>query len=537
MQLTKNTANITITCGPAASGYSLLSDKSAPSAPSGRSPAPAGTRRGGIRVMQARYDAAMTNSNNQRHWMMADGLSADQANSPGVRETLRNRSRYECANSTHLKHMVRVNAYYMVGRVPQLEISNTDNVDEDTAQRIENDWTKWTERELLGRKLRTLTQSADRDGESFLQLFTNRKYANNQEVSLSVTGFEAQYLRNFGISSDYNEFNNIDGVILDDDGNPVMYCVQTNYYKPAIEIPAAQIVHWLKPDRPGQHRGIPETTAGLNLSAYRRDYTLSVMQAARNAADQAYYLKTNNAEEVDDNGAPLITVGSTDGLPDADLAAFETAPVDLSRGAINIMPYGTEPGMLKAEQPVNTYKDFNRETLCADAAGFSMPMNIATCDSSQYNFASGKLDFQFFATKISIEQYDFNLIVLDPIFAEWFGEYKLLPANADLRGLDTPEHEWMYDSADPVNPLPEAKAATERMANETSNLAIECGKSGRDWRDVVKKSIQIEKFRAAERKAAGLPDLAAPTSPTRPPSPAKSDSSDPTAKQSGDNNE
>lgn len=533
MQFTNQNLNISITCGSAASALSVASVPSVQSVavtPStGQSPRHTMAR--GARMMQARYDAAQTSRENQRHWMMSDGLSADQANNPGVREILRNRSRYECSNSTHLKHMVRVNAYYMIGRCPQLEITNTERITEDLAQQIEDDWTVWTEREKLGRKLRILVQGGDRDGEAFLQIYTNRKYATDNTVSLSITAFEAQYVRNFSISADYNEFTNIDGIMLDDCGNPEFYCVQINYYKPAVEVPAAQIIHWMKPDRPGQHRGIPETTAGLNLSAYRRDYTLSVVQAARNAADMSLFFETQNAEL--DEGA--VQVGSLD----EDIAAFETMPVDMSRGSFNVLPYGVKAAMIKAEQPVNTYKEFTSEILGADAAGFSMPKNIATCDSSAYNFASGKLDFQFFATKISIEQYDFNLYVLDPVFTAWFAEYKLLPSNTALSGLETPAHEWMYDSADPVNPLPEAKAATERMTNGTSNLAIECGKSGRDWRDVAAKQIQIEKFKAEARKTAGLPPETSPTSQTsqpRPTSPAPA-ASEQSPSPSGDNNE
>ena len=49
------------------------------------------------RMIRAKYDAAVTNADNIRHWANADGLSADAAASPDVRQTLRNRSRYEVA--------------------------------------------------------------------------------------------------------------------------------------------------------------------------------------------------------------------------------------------------------------------------------------------------------------------------------------------------------------------------------------------------------------------------------------------------------
>jgi hypothetical protein len=52
------------------------------------------------RRLRARYDAAVTNSDNYRHWANADGLSADAAASPEVRRILRNRARYGVANSS-----------------------------------------------------------------------------------------------------------------------------------------------------------------------------------------------------------------------------------------------------------------------------------------------------------------------------------------------------------------------------------------------------------------------------------------------------
>jgi len=46
------------------------------------------------RFTRARLDAAVTNTENARHWANADGLSADAAAPADVRQTLRNRPRY-----------------------------------------------------------------------------------------------------------------------------------------------------------------------------------------------------------------------------------------------------------------------------------------------------------------------------------------------------------------------------------------------------------------------------------------------------------
>ncbi len=68
------------------------------SAASGRSP-----RQSFFSRLRAKYDAANTTLDNLKHWSRADGLSAAAANSPDVRRTLRNRSRYEVANNSYAR--------------------------------------------------------------------------------------------------------------------------------------------------------------------------------------------------------------------------------------------------------------------------------------------------------------------------------------------------------------------------------------------------------------------------------------------------
>ena len=50
--------------------------------------------------VRTRYDTAQTTDDNRKHWANADAYSADAANTPVVRRTLRNRARYEVANNS-----------------------------------------------------------------------------------------------------------------------------------------------------------------------------------------------------------------------------------------------------------------------------------------------------------------------------------------------------------------------------------------------------------------------------------------------------
>ena len=78
------------------------------------------------RVLKARYDAAVTNPDNMRHWANADGFSANAANSAEVRRILRNRARYEVANNSYAKGICLTLANDVIGTGPRLQMLTPD---------------------------------------------------------------------------------------------------------------------------------------------------------------------------------------------------------------------------------------------------------------------------------------------------------------------------------------------------------------------------------------------------------------------------
>jgi capsid protein len=75
-----------------------------------------------IPVVQAKYDAAQTTTDNYKHWQHADGLSAPATMTPAVRRVLRNRSRYETANNSYAAGIVDTLAEYLIGTGPRLQL-------------------------------------------------------------------------------------------------------------------------------------------------------------------------------------------------------------------------------------------------------------------------------------------------------------------------------------------------------------------------------------------------------------------------------
>jgi capsid protein len=260
----------------------------------------------------------------------------------------------------------------------------------------------------------------------------------------------------------------VDGIVFDEFGNPKEYHVlkahpgsgKASLGMEYDRVPAASVIHWFRTDRPGQSRGVPELTPSLPLFAQLRQYRQAVLDAARTAANIALFMKTNapaggEAAEVE----PLATM-------------------DLEPNLAVFTPEGWEPSQVKAEQPTTTFSEFCTGVVAEAARPFSMPKNVALCDSSGYNYASGRLDHQTYFKCIRVEQSHLEDAVLDRILEAWLIEAAKVFGLADLE--DWP-HQWFWDGREHVDPQKEANAQAQRLASHTTTLATEYARAGKDW--------------------------------------------------------
>jgi capsid protein len=317
----------------------------------------------GLLLVRAKFDAAQTTPDNRKHWANADHLSADAAASPEVRRTLRNRARYEVANNAYARGIVLTLANDVIGTGPRLQMLAESA---ETNRTIETEFARWAKAVGLPEKLRTMRQARAQDGEGFALLFSDSRLAS--PVKLDVRLIEADQVTTPNLS--FAKDNAVDGIVLDEFGNPIEYHVLkqhpggdaasagTQYDR----VPAASMIHWFRADRPGQNRGLPDILPALPLFAQLRRYTLAVIAAAESAANIAVLMKTN---------AP------------AGGEAAEVEPMTEMEFAPNMAvftPEGWEPSQVKAEQPATTYDMFKREILNEIARCLNMPYNIAACN-------------------------------------------------------------------------------------------------------------------------------------------------------------
>jgi capsid protein len=247
----------------------------------------------------------------------------------------------------------------------------------------------------------------------------------------------------------------VDGIELDRHGNPVRYHFLTSHpgagytgrsasYAEGIWVGPSSVIHIFNEDRPGQHRGIPEITPALPLFAILRRYSLSTVAAAETAADLAAVLKTDSPSySVDD----IQNVEAGVSFP-------------IRRRTIMSLPFGWSIQQLKAEQPATTYKEFRDAVLTEIARCLNMPKNIAAGDSSDYNYASGRLDHQTYFRAIDIERQEFIEKVVERTFQMWLREFLSIKSGVTQRDIDLTmyPHRWYWDPRPHVDPEKAAKA-------------------------------------------------------------------------------
>jgi len=414
--------------------------------------------------VRGRYDAAQTTAENRRHWANADALDARSANSLSVRKALRERSRYEIANNTYAKGMVLTLANDIVGTGPRLQLLSGN---EELNARLEDEWANWTIVRDLADKLRTMVMARVGDGEGFGKLIDNPRQG--LLASLDVRLIEADQVTEDSLASGWPDHT--DGIRYDANGNPISYTILDEHPGSSLgsiskgrSVPARDVVHLFRADRPGQLRGIPEITPALPLFAQLRRYTLAVIQAAEAAADFAVIMKTN---------MPPGEAAEMDG---------QWLEMEMQRGQMVFAPEGWDPAQMKAEQPTTSYADFKHEILNEIARCLNMPFNIAAGNSSGYNYSSGRLDHQTYYRSIRIGQNQLERVVMDRLFSAWLLEVSLhldLPATP-LR------HHWFWDGQEHVDPAKDANAQATRLKSHTTTLATEYAKQGKDWEEELK---------------------------------------------------
>lgn len=442
-----------------------------------------------IRRLQATYDAVQTDVGNSNHWLAADSRSANAANSPAVRQTARYRTRYEVANNCYARGIVNTLANDVIGPGPTLAMQTKND---SFNRQVEKAFAKWALAVGLSAKLRTLKQAKTQDGETVGVLIDNPKLPTR--VTLDVVTVEADRLHD--PEAVWDERNTADGIWYDDAGNPTRYRILHNHPGDSgigvdssySDYAPQNVIHWYRADRPEQRRGMPEILPALPLFSQLRRFTLAVLGAAESLADIAYTIQTpGSAVDEDDPGVQ------------------ELETIDLEPRTATVMPQGYQLGQTKAEQPATTYGDFKREIITEIARCLNVPYNIAACDSSDYNYASGRLDHQVYDRALDIERDHLGQVVLDHILHAWLQEFLAgfdgtSPSNIDVRLSNFP-HQWFWVPRGHADPQKNALAVKTALETGQTSDPIEWARRGLDHETEMTRAAKALGLTLAEYQA------------------------------------
>lgn len=440
----------------------------------------------GSRRLRAGYEASKSGVENRNHWSATDELGPVSAHTTAVRGTLRKRCRYERDNNPHLNALLKTYGHNLIGTGPRLNLQLPTQYHE-SARIVEKDFAAWAKAVDLAEKLRLMAETRPVDGESFGRLVTNPLVPN--AVKLDVRVYEAEQIATPDLRNSFDT-SLTDGIEFDAAGNPRIYHVLREhpgdgwtFNGDADRVEARLMLHWFRPSRPGQTRGVCELASSLGIGAQTRRFSQAVLTKAEVNANVSGVMKTN-VPMVDESGQPVPLEMMDD--------------IEFPRGTMLTVPEGCEPIKFDNGSDTAGFGEYTAIQYTTLGRPLLMPRNLVTGDSSGFNFASGKLDYLPFYQEMWIERERLAARVLNQLFQAYYLEYSLRGlVPPDLPAINEWSWDWHWDGFPSINPEKDEAAREMRLANNVTTLAEECAGEGKNWRDVIdQRSIEREYMRS-----------------------------------------
>lgn len=302
-------------------------------------------------------------------------------------------------------------------------------------------------------------------------------------VPLQVRVLEPDYLNNMMNGPAANGNVIFDGIECDATGRRVAYHLFDEHpgggltwrLPRSTRVPAADVLHIYRQDRPGQMRGVPWVAPVIMTLWDLHDYEDAELVRQKIAACFAVFLKgatpeTNLASQVGNEKTRAGTV------------------IDkLEPGLIQKLPQGVE-AMFATPPTVQGYPDFIRSKGHKIAAGYGVPYELISTDNSDVSFISGRLGLIQFHK--NVDRWRWHMLIphaCDGIM-NWFLEAAGIALGTSLAGVavkHTPPRREM------IEPAREIPAMRDAIRSGLSSLSEELRTLGHDP-DVILAEIDAD---------------------------------------------
>lgn len=227
-----------------------------------------------------------------------------------------------------------------------------------------------------------------------------------------------------------------------------------------IRVPAREVLHVFKQQRPGQVRGMPSMAPILTKLADLSEFEDAELVRKKVAAMMAAFVTTPEAEQ------PPLDVGGDGGFTDQD----SDREVDFEPGQVNYLYPGEDVKFSNPAEVGGSYSPFMAWQLRGIAAGLNMTYGQLTGDLSDANFSSMRVGLLKYRRRAAQDQqHIFAFQICRPVWA-WFiaglyltGEMPM-PGYAERPVVYT-RAKFMPDGQEWIDPAKDQKAAKEAVRN------------------------------------------------------------------------
>ena len=424
---------------------------------------------------------------------------------------LRQFTREQIRNSPIAKAAQKALEAHLIGTGFNLQARATDpkgNPLDTFNKDIERLWNIWTEQcDSMGRKdfnefLSQMGRSLPVDGEYIIHKVHKKR--RGDLMDFKIESIEPDLLDE-SLINPVNNNRTIGGIELDNFGEPLFY----NFFKIRRNeilgferrqggherIPARDIIHAFRENRPGQVRGEPWFAPAL----------IFIQTAHRSVEAELYTLEIQACLSV----LYKTNTGGTKRWLGSEAANKKNAAGDrirkLAPGSIIEIPDADDIKVVDPSRPGNTFAPFIDKVIGIIGASLDISFNKITKDYSNGSFSGLRMGEQDDRRHLQPIQRWLSRSVIKPIYAEFvtqavmnglvtapmFFENKAFYLQADF----TPQP-WAF-----IDPLKDAMADKAKVASGFKNLKDIAAEAGKDWREMLKQNaleIQFAKDAGAD---------------------------------------
>jgi lambda family phage portal protein len=388
---------------------------------------------------------------------------------------LRNRSRELVRNNSYAKKGIGVIASNTIGVGIRASINVQQEAIKLKIQTAWKDWSDKTECDFGGQlNLYGLQELAMRTvAESGECLIRKRVSKNKTKIPFQLQILEPEYL---SLQHDNPVIKGggfiMQGVEFDKDGKRVAYWIYDRHPSEAFRIqdtriPAADVIHVYKIERPGQIRGVPfGTSSAIKLRDFA-DYEDAQLMRQKIAACFAAFVQDASADST-------IVSTKADSLPErVEPGMIEHLP------AGKTVTFGNPPA-------AEGYEPYSKKILQGVAAGYGVTYEAMTGDLSNVNFSSGRMGWLEFHKLVEDWQYNMMIPRFCNVVWDWFMNGCVI---AGVIGEETSKAttvEWTPPRREMIDPVKEGNGLALQIRNGLTSWSEVVRSLGFDPKELLK---------------------------------------------------